>query len=300
LRDAGGDEARTGECEEASNVGGEAWAPACRSRASNRSLERAGLWPPAQKAGADHQQLREPGEHDGLCEQGGDRRRRRDTDSRDPCQDKKQHGVEGHSAERHRDDAPLRIERRGKHGDNAGKCDVGRRDAKAGGRQRMSLSVKSRREQGDNRAGEHDSDDRQCDDSQQHDAEHLLEEPIGASLALRPLDPQPGGNEGGIDRAFGQQPAEKVGDLKDGKKGIGEDSGAQDRCDAGVAGKSQQPRRQCCAAHGRDVACKRHAGGLHRYRIGERPAGRHHSCGMSFRIIRHGPLETPLPDRDSA
>jgi hypothetical protein len=86
----------------------------------------------------------------------------------------------------------------------------------------------------------------------------LLKEPIGTFFALGPLDPQPHRHESGIERAFGQQSAEEVGGLEYRKKRVGERARAEHRGNRHVARESEQPRRQCRAAHGGNVARQRH------------------------------------------
>src|SRR6266508_3953888 len=83
---------------------------------------------------------------------------------------------------------------------------------------------------------------------------------IGARLALRRLDPEPQGHEGGVERALGQHAAEEVGELQDREEGVGEDAGAEHRRDADVAEETEQARDQRRAAYRGDVARQRHAG----------------------------------------
>src|SRR5262249_2178808 len=97
-------------------------------------------------------------------------------------------------------------------------------------------------------------------DREQHCAQNLPEECVGAVLALGLLDAQPQRHEGGVERAFGQQPTKEVGDLQNGEERVGRNTRAQRRRDTDVARESEQARRQRCATHGRDVARERHGG----------------------------------------
>ena len=81
---------------------------------------------------------------------------------------------------------------------------------------------------------------------------------MGAVLAIDLLRPQPQRHEGRVEGAFCKQSAEEIGDLQDRKERVGKDAGAEQRCDAHVAGKSEQPRRQRRSAHGGDIARERH------------------------------------------
>lgn len=165
------------------------------------------------------------------------------TEGGDPCQDREENGVERRDAQCHRDDASLRIENRGDDGDHAGERDIGRGDAEIVRRQCMTLPIKTRREQIDDRRCEQQPDRRQRADREQHCAQNLPEECVGAALALGLLDAQPQRHEGGVERAFGQQPTKEVGDLQNGEERVGRNARAQRRCDTDVASESEQARR---------------------------------------------------------
>ena len=89
---------------------------------------------------------------------------------------------------------------------------------------------------------------------QQHDlgreqkGEDAVAEYLGGVLPLLGANARIGGNERGVERAFGEDGAEVVGQAKGDEKGVSNRAGAQERRQHNVAEKAGNARKQRIAA----------------------------------------------------
>ena len=212
--------------------------------------------PHAQQGAADECELANSREHDRAREDRARDRRGADAGEEDDDHRREHHHVEDDEAEGRRPHAPLGIEHRGRNRDETGDRHIGHRQPHEFDRVREPLAriAEARRDQVHDRRREQDADERDQAERHRHGAEHVLaKSPRAARAALR-LDAQPHRHEGGVERAFGQEPPEQVGDLQRREEGVGQHAGAEHRRNADVAEKADQPRQERRAADGGDVA----------------------------------------------
>jgi hypothetical protein len=102
----------------------------------------------------------------------------------------------------------------------------------------VAITIEAGREHIDGGRWERQPDHREHAGREQRRGQHLAKEATGAGLALRLPDAQPQRHESGVERALGQQSPEEIGGLQHREERIGEDAGAEHRCDAHVANES--------------------------------------------------------------
>jgi hypothetical protein len=99
---------------------------------------------------------------------------------------------------------------------------------------------------------------RDRDERGHHGAEHLLAESPRGDRTVLVANAHRHRHIGGIERAFGEQPAEQIGDLQRREIGIGQGAGAEQRRNARIAQETEQARRKRRGADGGDIARNRH------------------------------------------
>ena len=126
-----------------------------------------------------------------------------------------------------------------------GKGDAGERDRQL---ILLRLAREAGRQQIDRLRREEERERQQHDLRREQQREDAVAEYLGRVLPLLGANARIGGDERGVERAFGEDRAEMVGQAKGDEKGVGDRAGAQDRRQHDVAEKAGNARKQRIAA----------------------------------------------------